>query len=385
MGARRKRANEQTVASGRPAPGRRPYGWELGGVKLREDEARVVKVAYRYLVLGGSLRALVRQLNARKVPSPALAAVLDKLERRKKKGEDVPAAEWEEARAASYPWTPFKTKQLLDRERNYGALIRYGVEQPNSKIEPIESRDRHEKVQAIIAGRAQPGRKPEKHLLSGLAHCAVCGRTLGAKNLRDGSGERSPYYVCTSRINRTHESDGKNHPTIRASILEKRVREEVTKAFLFGPGELFPGSDDGGVAEASVRLQEVRKRIERVADAIEAGTIQKGRAASRMAALHREETAALAAVTESQARAATGRFADIRRGVLRPGERVSFEKVAEVLEALGVEYDGLGFDQKRDLIRALLEIRVETGYGARRAHLTHIVVTNLNDDTEAVL
>ena len=385
MGARRKRANEQTVAGGRPAPGRRPYGWELGGVKLRKDEAKVVRSIYVAVLEGSSVRALVRDLNAREVPSPALAAVLDKLKRRKKKGEVVRPEEWEEARAAAYPWTPFKTKQLLDRERNYGALIRYGEEQPRSKIKPIVTKDEHEQAQAIIAGRAQPGRKPEKHLLSGLAICDVCGRTMGAKSLRDGSGERSPYYVCNSRINRIHESDGKTHPTIRSSILEKRAREEIVKAFLFGPGELFLGSGDGGVAQASVRLQDIRKRIERVADAIESGTMQKGRAASRMAGLHREEAAALAAVTEAQGRAATGRVADIRRGVFVPGERMSFEKVSEVKDALGIEFDGLGFDQKRDLIRALLEIRVEPGYGARRAFLTHTVVTHLNDDFEEVV
>lgn len=353
MGARRKRANEQTVASGRPAPGRRPYGWEKDGVTLREDEAQVVRSIYAAVLAGDSLRALVRDLNAREVPSPQ-----------------------------STPWTAFKLRQVIDRERNYGALIRYGVVQPVSVVERIVTQEEHEQAQAIIAGRAQPGRKPEKHLLSGLAHCAVCGRTLGAKSLRDGSGERSPYYVCTSRINRTHESDGKKHPTIRATILEKRVREEVVKAFLYGPGELFPGTDDGGIAAASVRLQDVRQRIERVADAIEDGTMQKGRAASRMAGLHREETAALAAVTQAQARAATGRFADIRRGVFPPGERVSFEKVSEVRDALGVEYDALGFDQKRDLIKTLLEIVVEPGYGAKRAHVTHTVVTHLNDDEE---
>ncbi|MDD7929878.1 recombinase family protein [Microbacterium thalli] len=357
MGARRKRANEQTVAAGRPAPGRRPYGWEKDGVTLREDEAQVVRSIYSAVLSGDSLRALVRDLNAREVPSPQ-----------------------------STPWTAFKLRQVIDRERNYGALLRYGVEQPTSLIQPIVSKDEHEQAQAIIAGRAQPGRKPEKHLLSGLATCAICERRMGAKGLKSrNAGEREPYYVCNSRINRTHESDGKVHPTIRAHILEARVREEVVKAFLYGPAELFPGSDDGGVAEASVRLQEVRKRIGRVEDAIEAGTMQKGRAASRMAGLHREEAAALAVVTEAQARAATGRFADIRRGLFRPGQRVSFESVAGVRQEMGLRYDALSFDQKRDLIWALLEIRVERGYGAKRARLRHLVVTHLNDDYQEEL
>lgn len=354
MGARRKRANEQTVASGRPAPGRRPYGWEKDGITLREDEAQVVRSIYAAVLAGESLRALVRDLNARDVPSPQ-----------------------------STPWTAFKLRQVIDRERNYGALLRYGVEQPTSLIQAIVGREEHEQAQAIIAGRAQPGRKPEKHLLSGLATCAVCERRMGAKGLKSrNAGEREPYYVCTSRINRTHASDGKVHPTIRARILEERAREEVVKAFLYGPTELFPGSDDGGVAEASVRLQDVRRRIDNLAEAVESGELRKGRIAPRMAVLEREEATALAAVAEAQARTATGRFADLRHGLFRRGERVSFEKVAGVREEMGKRYDALTFDQKRDLIRALLEIRVEPGYGARRAFLRHLVVTQLNDDAE---
>ncbi|UXW87086.1 hypothetical protein NFX31_06060 [Microbacterium azadirachtae] len=70
--------------------------------------------------------------------------------------------------------------------------------------------------------------------------------------------------------------------------------------------------------------------------------------------------------------------------VFIPGQRVSLEKVAEVRDALGIQYGALGFDQKRDLIRALLEIRVEPGFGARRAYLTHTVVTRLNEDSEDI-
>ncbi len=354
MGARRRRANLQTIAEGRPAPGRRPYGWEVDGITLREEEAAVVRSIYAAVLAGDSLRALVRDLNARGVPSPQ-----------------------------NTPWTAFKLRQVIDRERNYGALIRYGVEQPTSLVQPIVTRDEHEQAQAIIAGRAQPGRKPEKNLLSGLAICAVCDRPMGAKALKSrNAGEREPYYVCTSRINRTHESDGKVHPTIRARILEERAREEVVKAFLYGPGELFPGQDDGGVAEAAVRLQDVRTRMDRLEAAVEDGSLQRGRVAVRMAPLLREEKAALAALTTAQGRAATGRFVDIRAGLFRPGQRVAFADAAKVRDQLGIAYDAIGFDQKRDLVRALLDIRVSPGYGARRAALRHLVVTSLNDDDE---
>ncbi len=355
MGARRKRANEQTVAEGRPAPGRRPYGWEKDGVTIREEEAQIVRDIYAAVLDGNSLRALVRDLNVRGVSSPQ-----------------------------GTPWTAFKLRQLIDRERNYGALVRYGVEQPKSAIQAIVDRDTHEKAQAIIAGRSQPGRRPEKHLLSGLVVCDVCDRPLGAKALKSrNASEREPYYICTSRINRNVPSDGKTHPTIRSRILERRVREEVVAAFLYGPAELFPGHDDGSLGRLHKELKDVQRRMGRLEQAIEDGDIKRGRVGGRMAALEREEEALLRGIQEAQARAATGRFADIRLGVFKPGQRVKVGRVVEVRQRLGAEYDRLSFDAKRSLVEALLDVRVQLGYGAKRAKVRHKVVTSLNDDADA--
>lgn len=352
MGARRKRSNEQNIAEGRPAPGRRPYGWEKDGITLREDEAAIVRSVYAALLAGESLRALVRDLNARGIPSPQ-----------------------------ETPWTAFKLKQLVDRERNHGALIRYGVEQQTSLVMPIVDRDTHEKAQAIIAGRSQPGRKPEKHLLSGIVFCAVCSRSLGAKALKSGKDKpREPYYVCTSRINRNVASDGATHPTIRAHLLEQRVRDEVTAAFLFGPADLFPGQDDGSLGELHQRLKSTREEMQRLVSAIRKGIIKEGRAAVEMASLDRDEDALVLAIQAAQAKTGTGRLADIRQGVMTPGKRVKISDAAKVKVELGKEYDALSFDSKRSLIEALLDVRVALGFGAKRANVTHKVVTSLNEN-----
>ena len=350
MGARRKRANAQTVAEGRPAPGRRPFGWEIDGVTIREAEAVVVRRLYARVLAGDSLRALVRELNAEGVQSPQ-----------------------------GTPWTAFKLKQLVDRERNYGALVRYGEEQPGSLIQPIVSRQEHDRAHAIIQGRAQPGRKPERYLLSGLADCAVCGRRLGAKQLRDGSGERSPYYVCTSKLERNVASDGQIHPNMRARLLDDRVREEVVAAFLFGPADLFPGQGTDQLAELHGERNRVRESIQRLVSAVASGDLKAGQIAAQLAPLERQETALGLAIQEVEARAATGRFADIRRGILVPGKRVPLKRAAEVKAQLREAFDALPFDARRAVVGALLEIEVARGYGPKRATVTHRIVTSLND------
>ncbi len=353
MSARRKRANEQTVASGKPAPGRRPFGWEVDGITIRPTEAAVVREAYASVLAGDSLRKLVREWNGRGVESPQKT-----------------------------PWTAFKLGQLLGRDRNYGALLRYGVEQPKSLIQPIVDRDTHEGAMAIIAGRAQPGRKPEKHLLSGLATCATCGRKLAAKalraNFKDKTTARVPYYICSSRTNRTEPSDGLRHPTISAEMLEARVEGEIVSAFLLGRGVLFPETDGGDLARLHTALQGARAGVQRIVGAIGSGLISEGEATAKLAPLRREELALLAAIDSAQSRIASSRFVDLRVGVFVAG-RADLDRAAESRRRIRENYRALSFDDKRQLVSGLLEIRVATGIGPKRATIVHRVVTTLNE------
>jgi site-specific DNA recombinase len=350
MGARRKRANAQTVSKGRPAPGRTPFGWKKGGVKLKRKQAKVMRVAFLYLLHGGSLHKLARYWNAKGIESPQ-----------------------------GTPWTAFKIKQLVDRKRNYGALERYGVEQPKSKIEPLVSLDTFEKVQAIVSERAQPGRVPEKHLLSGLAFCGTCGKPLGSKALRSrNSTSREPNYVCSSKINRTAEADGLRHPTIRESVLEPAVEGAVADAFLFGPKKLFPDSGAADLGDLHLRLRATADSVQRVVGLIASGAISEGEAAAQLAPLRREEDVLAQTIQEAQAASATSRFADIRGDVMQ-GPQISLERAAEVHQELIANFRRLDFEARRRLVKALLRIEVSTGWGLQRVKITHLVVTSLND------
>ncbi len=85
-----------------------------------------------------------------------------------------------------------------------------------------------------------------------------------------------------------------------------------------------------------------------------------------------------AAASEAQ----SAMLSDIRRGIHKPG-RVDVEAFAEYRAELGRRFDGLPLDQRRELVRALLDVTVlplaPKQYGPRRWRIVHKVVTSLND------
>jgi site-specific DNA recombinase len=55
--------------SGLPHGGSRPYGYETGGMVIREDEAQVIRQVAARVIQGASITAIARDLNEHSVPS----------------------------------------------------------------------------------------------------------------------------------------------------------------------------------------------------------------------------------------------------------------------------------------------------------------------------
>lgn len=81
-------------------------------------------------------------------------------------------------------------------------------------------------------------------------------------------------------------------------------------------------------------------------------------------------------------------LSDIRRGIDRPG-RVDVEAFAEYRAELGRRFDALPLEQRRELVRALLDVTVlplvPKQYGPRRWVIVNKVVTSLNGDDAGAL
>lgn len=178
-----KRKKLQARAEGKYHGGQRPFGYEIDGMTIREDEAAVVRHIATELLAGRSLGSLVREVNARGVATPE-----------RKRGEVT---------LAGKPWNQVSMRLMMLRARNAG-LIEHNKEiVGKAQWEPLIPEDRW---RAIVSLLKDPRRRtnfagPEpKYLLSGIALCGVCGDRCVA--VSSGNGRRA--YSC--RTTRGHVS-----------------------------------------------------------------------------------------------------------------------------------------------------------------------------------
>lgn len=198
--ARQRRANEQRAEQGKPHATHRVFGWEPDGITLRESEVAILREMHERILAGGSIRSIVRWLQSDQVPTPRGGG-----------------------------WGPAKVRKALLRERNAGILIRHGVEQPTSQIEPAVTREVWEAVRAILtdAGRnTTPGRQSDRWWLAGVLECS-CGSLMGSKHVR-GRGGVVPSYICRVALERPQPG----HQSITASVAEPAVAGAILEALV---------------------------------------------------------------------------------------------------------------------------------------------------------
>jgi DNA invertase Pin-like site-specific DNA recombinase len=151
--------------------GTRPFGFEPDGETHRDSEAQLIREAVASLLQGGSLRAIVRDWNARGIKTPG--------------SKRAPSGN---------PWSKTSVRRLLLSPRIAGLRqhrregVTYGA-----SWSPIISEEDHLRLRARFSGtREVTGRR---YLLTGgLAVCGLCGARLVARP--KGDGRRC--YVCAT-------------------------------------------------------------------------------------------------------------------------------------------------------------------------------------------
>lgn len=332
---RQKRANESRTAGGRPVPGRRRYGYETDGVTPREAEAVVVRRLFAHVAEGGSLRSATKWLTAEGV-SPA------------------PGKEWSSRRVADI----LKNPHYAGSVRHLGAVIESGV------VVPIVDAELAAEVVAILSDpsrKTSPGPKP-RHLLSGLAHCGVCGHPM--------TYMRS--YLC-----KPHPG----HVSILKKILEPRVRDEIAKAFISGGPSLFPASANGSSVSALIAAHE--KNTANVAATIadrDEGLVPVNMARARLIELRNAREAIEVELERARTeKGSASALQEIAQGLI---VKPSFEmhEYAEMKETVLARFDELDLDKQREIVRALLYIEVRPGRDLSRVWIEHKLAVHLNPD-----
>ena len=147
-GARHKLANSQRAQSGLPHAGRRAFGYNNGGMTIREDEALILKdIAHRFLN-GWTYTEIAYYLNAQGLKT-----------------------------AMGSSFVSIAIRQLLQRKRYVGIREYEGVEYQG--VWPtIYDRDTWARIQYTIKERSasiESRSKSRRYLLTGLLECGACG------------------------------------------------------------------------------------------------------------------------------------------------------------------------------------------------------------------
>lgn len=352
---RQRRANDQRTEQGKPHATHRVFGWEPDGITLRQEEAEIVAEMHDRILRGESIRSIVRWLQETDVPTP--------------RGRG---------------WDHAKVRRALLRERNAGILIRHGVEQPNSLIEPAVSRETWEAVRGILTDSARDttkGRRSDRWWLAGVLECS-CGSPMGSKQVR-GRGSVTPSYVCRVAL----ETPQPGHQTIKASIAEPAVTDAVRQA-LVQRGEVET-PEDAEVVRLTREIDQAEQ--ERVtaqelfvmpgADKTHAALLI-AEAGSKIDALATQRNAALAGRAGASI---IGAVRDMLATEVRYAKAAHPSRAAELpwaeveaeLETLYADraawldaFDALDVDVRRKLAKATVRVIVrpakEAGYGAKR-------------------
>lgn len=242
------------------------YGWTRdaeGAEHLVPEQADVIREAAQRVIAGESLRAIVRDLIDRDVPTP-------------KGGK----------------WNGTVLRQLLLRERNAGKRVHRGEVIGPGSWPPILTDAQQVQVTAILR---DPARRTSRgtvlsNMLSGIMLCGVCGepcRTLtGARyTKRDGTEGRRPTAYGCSACFKTRRIAHKVDAVVEAIVLA-RLNMPDAPALLAG--------DPAGAKEAREERDTLRARLDGAADEYAEGRIT----ASQLSRITAKLTKSIAAAEE---------------------------------------------------------------------------------------
>jgi site-specific DNA recombinase len=167
-----RRAKADTKARGSYPGGPRPFGYEADGVTLRPVEAALLQQAADAVLDGAPLGRIVREWNTAGIRS-----------------------------TRGHEWRPQSLRKALIRPRNAG-LVENAGDYVTAVWPPLLERDRWEAVVAVLEDpgrRTNGGRHTPQWLLTGIAVCGVCGKTMRHSISRGVPAYRCSGQSCTSR------------------------------------------------------------------------------------------------------------------------------------------------------------------------------------------
>lgn len=244
--AQRIRRKQQELAErGLPnGGGKRPFGWEEGGTKIRESEAQRIREVAQQVLEGRSLRSI--------------------------------RDEWQRLGVATVtgaPWRQSSVKATLKSPRNAGLRQHQGAVVGEASWPAIIDRETWDQLQVIFADPSRQRRSPSRaYPLRGVVRCGLCDHELVAvprkRPIPSDPDRRERYYGCRT------DADGCGKVFVTAHHVEAVV-DELILSLLDDPrtaaitaGQAAEEQDEiRGLIQANAKDQ---KRIGKLEDAFAA-------------------------------------------------------------------------------------------------------------------
>jgi site-specific DNA recombinase len=230
---RQKRAQQQAAEQGRPAGGRRPFGYDRDGVTVVEAEAQHVREAFADVMHGASLKSIARR--------------------------------WNDAGAfttAGNLWTHGTVRGVLKNPR-YAGLRTYRGEVVGPAVWPaLIDADTFEAVRAILSvpERRTTLTTARKYLLPGLVLCWKCGSDCMTGHTRHGKR----VYVCRANKCISRKADPVDE-YVEAVVVARLSRPDAA--------DLLIADDRDNMRELQGRAAGIRERLDDLATGLEEGVL----------------------------------------------------------------------------------------------------------------
>lgn len=153
------RKHRQLAEAGRPAGGKRPYGFGADHITHRDHEVALIREAAAHVLAGGHLTPLVRDWNQRGVATSSGVG----------------------------SWTFSSLRSILINPRNAGVRMLNGVEVATAVWEPIFDRATLDALTMVLTHPTRQAPRPaQPYPLRGFVTCGLCGAPLRGNARRGG-------------------------------------------------------------------------------------------------------------------------------------------------------------------------------------------------------
>jgi site-specific DNA recombinase len=240
----------------------------------------IIKMIYSEYVRGTGVKSIVKTLNGEGIPSP-----------HKKE------------------WNKAQVHNILHNESYTGTLV--WCKTSMRKLAPIRVENAwpalvdktiFDTVQRMLAERSpkimNPRRVSSRYILSGLARCGHCGKALGGREAKSG---RNTYYICCTKDKKGPDACAAHYipsQKLERAVIDKIQERILTEANLKNMIMLVNeeiASCNGGnferIAAVDAELRDIKQRLARHYEALEAGKLTQDDLGSRIHELREREKA----------------------------------------------------------------------------------------------